>query len=375
MEDMGELDIDSILDIDEMDSLFDQEGTQKETTPEEEQENKTTDEEDENHTLQESVGSRNNIKEKEGASTSRGNGTSPNFYSSIANALREDGIFPDLDDDDLKNTNNADTLKAAIEKQIQANLDARQQRIDKALNAGIEVSDIKKFENTINYLDNISDELLEDEGEQGETLRKNLIYQDFINRGYSKERAAKEIKKSFNAGTDIEDAKEALQSNLEHFHSLYDDEVQRAEKQQEERKKEVQASVEKLRKSVMEDEKFFGELTLEKSVRQKVYDNISKPKYKDDSGNYITPLQKYQRENPMEWVKNIGLIFTLTDGFKNLDGLTKGKVRKEVNKGLKDLEHTLNNTTRDSDGNLKFITGVDDDPESYLSGDWSIALD
>ena len=34
-----------------------------------------------------------------------------------------------------------------------------------------------------------------------------IIFQDFLNRGYSKERAAREVQKSFNAGTDIDDAK------------------------------------------------------------------------------------------------------------------------------------------------------------------------
>lgn len=71
-------------------------------------------------------------------------------------------------------------------------------------------------------------------------------------------------------------------------------------------------------------------------------------------------------ENRTDFLKNIGLLFTLTDGFKNLDGLVKGKVKKEVKKGLRELEHTLNNTARTSDGNLKFVSGVDEDPESFI---------
>lgn len=55
----------------------------------------------------------------------------------------------------------------------------------------------------------------------------------------------------------------------------------------------------------------------------------------------------------------------MTDGFKNIDNLVKGKVRKEVKKGIRELESTLNGTTRTSDGNLKFATGTND-PESWL---------
>ena len=48
------------------------------------------------------------------------------------------------------------------------------------------------------------------------------------------------------------------------------------------------------------------------------------------------------------------------------------KLRKEVKKGLRELEHTLNNTSRTSDGNLKFASGVEDDPESFIGKGWDL---
>ena len=77
-------------------------------------------------------------------------------------------------------------------------------------------------------------------------------------------------------------------------------------------------------------------------------------------------------ENKTDFMKNLGLLFTLTDGFKNLDGLVKNKVRKEVKKGLRELENTLNNTTRTSDGNLKFVSNVNEDEESFIGVDWKL---
>ena len=322
----------------------------------------------------ESVGSgKENTEEKEDT-TPKGDGTSPkNFYSSIAKALKEEGIFPDLDDEGLSKVKDPEDFRDLIDQQIKAGLDERQKRIDEALNAGVEPTEIRKYENTINFLDSIKEDNISDEGDKGEKLRKDLIYQDFINRGYSKERAAREVQKSFNAGTDIDDAKEALKSNIDFFRDKYDELVNDAKSEAEQEERERKEQAEKLKSSILNDKDVFGDLSVDKSTRQKIYDNIAKPVYKDpETGEYFTAIQKYEMENRTDFLKNIGLLFTLTDGFKNLDGLVKGKVKKEVKKGLRELEHTLNNTARTSDGNLKFVSGVDEDPESFIGKGWNL---
>ena len=384
-----ELSLDNILGADEIENLFvDDEETQEtppvnEETSEKEDKDKNKEETTEVVDVDtlfteepESVGSgKEDNKEKEGTESDKDKGTSPknNFYSSIAKALKEEGIFPDLDDETADKIKAPEDFAEAVEKQIQARFDERQKRIDEALNAGIEPSEIKRYENTLSYLNSLQDSAISDETDKGEKLRQQLIFQDFINRGYSKERAQREVQKSFNSGTDIEDAKEALASNKEFFQNEYDNLVKEA---QEEEKREAQKrkeQAEKLKKSILEDTKVFGDIQVDKATRQKVFDNISKPVYKDpETGELFTAIQKYEMENRTEFLKNVGLLFTLTDGFKNLDGLVKGKVRKEVKKGLRELEHTLNNTSRTSDGNLKFASGVEDDPESFIGKGWSL---
>lgn len=385
---MEELSLDNILGAEEIENLFVEDDETQDTPPangeppkEEEEPNKDKEETTEVVDVDnlftetpESVGSgKENTEEKEDT-TPKGNGTSPkNFYSSIAKALKEEGIFPDLDDEGLSKVKDPEDFRDLIDQQIKAGLDERQKRIDEALNAGVEPTEIRKYENTINFLDSIKEENISDEGDKGEKLRKDLIYQDFINRGYSKERAAREVQKSFNAGTDIDDAKEALKSNIDFFRDKYDELVNDAKSETEQEERERKEQAEKLKSSILNDKEVFGDLSVDKSTRQKIYDNIAKPVYKDpETGEYFTAIQKYEMENRTDFLKNIGLLFTLTDGFKNLDGLVKGKVKKEVNKGLRELEHTLNNTARTSDGNLKFVSGVDEDPESFIGKGWNL---
>lgn len=375
-----ELSLDNILETEDIENLFSEQETQEITNSESPEEDKETTETVNVDNLftdeSESVGSEeNNARDKEDTGLSNDKGASPtnNFYSSIAKALREEGIFQNLDDE--VNISSAEDFAKAMRDEITAQFDERQKRIDEALNAGVEPLEIKRYENTLGYLNSLQDSHLADESEKGEKLREQLIYQDFINRGYSKERALREVKKSFNSGTDIEDAKEALISNKEFFQNEYDSLIQET---QEEEKREIQRrkeQAEQLKKSILEDDKVFGEIQVDKATRKKVFDVISKPIYKDpDTGELFTAIQKYEMDNRTEFLKNLGLIFTLTDGFKNLDNLVKNKVRKEVKKGLKELEHTLNNTARTSDGNLRFVSGIDEDPESFIGKGWEIDI-
>lgn len=383
-----ELSLDNILGAEEIENLFVEDDETQDTPPAngeppKKEEEPSKDKEETTEVVDvdnlftdtpESVGSgKENTEEKEDT-TPKGDGTSPkNFYSSIAKALKEEGIFPDLDDEGLSKVKDPEDFRDLIDQQIKAGLDERQKRIDEALNAGVEPTEIRKYENTINFLDSIKEENISDEGDKGEKLRKDLIYQDFINRGYSKERATREVQKSFNAGTDIDDAKEALKSNIDFFRDKYDELVNDAKSEAEQEERERKEQAEKLKSSILNDKDVFGDLSVDESTRKKIYDNIAKPVYKDpETGEYFTAIQKYEMENRTDFLKNIGLLFTLTDGFKNLDGLVKGKVKKEVKKGLRELEHTLNNTARTSDGNLKFVSGVDEDPESFIGKGWNL---
>lgn len=321
----------------------------------------------------ESVGSEEH-QEVEDTTSEKKSGSSPtnNFYSSIAKALKEDGVFPDLDDETADGVKDAEDFAEVFEKQVQLRLDEKQKRIDEALNAGVDGGMVRQYENTIAYLDSITDEALNDENEQGETLRKQLIYQDLINRGYSKEEAQEELKEIFENGSDQRKAKRALAANKDFFKKGYQKLIDEAKEEKETEEKERREQTAALKKAILEDKKVFGEIQLDKATRQKVLDNISKPVYRDkETGELFTALQKYEMDNRTDFIKNVGLLFTLTDGFKNLDKLVQGKVQKEVKKGLRELEHTLNNTSRTSDGNLKFVSGVSDDPESFI-GKWDI---
>lgn len=362
------LDLDNILDADSI-SLFN--STEQEDVPPEEKEdttnseNKDTTEVDPNSLFDspESVGSDGeDTGEKEDTFSKEGEDSSPktDFFSSIAEAFVEEGILPDLDEEKIKEIKSPEDLRTVIDDYIKSELNEQQQRVKEALDNNVESSIIRQYENVLGYLNSISEDDVKAENEQGEELRKRLLYQDYVNRGFDKKRAEKMINKAVENGTDIEDALEALEGNKSFYTNEYNKVIEEAKQEKRKEEEEVQKRVDKLKKSILDEKnKLFGDLEVDKKTRQRVLDNISKPIYKDKNGEVFTALQKFERENNEEFIAKVGLIFTLTDGFKNLDGLVKNKVRKEVKKGFRELENKINNTSRDSFGNLKFSSGTD----------------
>lgn len=378
MENLNEDFILSDEEINSMDLFNESEDSTGDVPPEkEEQKKEETIEENinpEDLFTPESVDSNDNKQQKEETPEStKESSHSPNsniFYS-IANALVEDGVLSDLEEDFVKNIKSSEDFAEAIEKQVNARLTEAQQRINSALNADVDVDSIREYEQVLQKLDNITDDVIKDESEKGITLRKQLIYQDFINRGFSKERAEREVRKSFDSGSDIEDAKDARDNNKSHFKNQYETLIQEGQQEAENQKRRFKEETESLKKQLLEDKDVFDGLVVDKITRQKAFDNIAKATYKDENGNYITAIQKYQKENPVDFRKKLGLIFTLTDGFKNVDKLVKTKVKKEVKSSLKELESKLRNSSF-LDGNPTLVGNYSND-NSYNKG-WDLDI-
>lgn len=323
----------------------------------------------------ESVGNETEDKVVESTDESKSEDSSPentNFYSTVAKALKEEGILQDLSTEDLDSIKDDSTFKQALEKQLSTRLNEKQRRIEEALNTGVDNNVIQNYENTLNFLDNIGNDSLEDESQKGQTLRKQLIFQDYLNRGYSEDKAKRELSKSLNAGTDIQDAKDALLGNKQFFSNQYNSIIQEKKNEELEAKKRIEEEAAKLKNSIMNDKKIFDGVEVDADTRKKIYDSIAAPSYKTESGEYLTQLQKYQRDNKQEFITKLGYLFVATDGFKTLDKIIKPKVNKKVNSALRELENKLNNSRRTSDGSLDLVTSVKSDPESVISKGWTL---
>lgn len=369
-----ELSLDNILDEVQIDNLFNDSEDSREKVEDTNEENTTDKKEKKDNIVEvnpddlfgepESVDNNKEDSNKEKEDTESAESVSPptnNFYSSIANALAEEGIFQNLDEDSLKDVTTPEAFVELVDNEVKNRLDERYKMLDEALSAGLEPSEIQKFSNTIKGLTNVTDEAINDETERGERLRKGLIFQDYINKGFTKERADKEVTRSFKAGTDIEDAKEALEELKNFYTTQYDNAIKEGKRIEAQNIAEQKKFMADLKNSILEEDTAFGDLKIDRATRRKVYENTLIPNQTDpETGERISTMQKYERTNRKDFIKNLGLLFTLTDGFTNINALLQGKVKKEVKKGMRELEKTINHTSRNSNGSLNFMSGISD---------------
>ena len=299
-------------------------------------------------------------------------GNSP--LSSLANALFKDGVLTNLKEEEIKTIKTADDFAAVFEKEIQSRIDEKNKRIDEALNLGVEPSEIKKNENLIQYLNGISEDTIKEETEQATQLRMNLIVQDFMNKGFTQERAIKEANKSVTAGSDIDDALEALESNKTHFNKQYSDLINTAKREQEEYKQTIIQRDTNVKENILKNEKLFADMNVTPAIRKLAVENIQKPVFTDKEGNKFSAIQKYEKENPVDFLSKVALFYTITDGFTNIDKITSNTKGKIKSKALNELAGSLADINYGLDNSLSLTNNLGSNDDENDKGDFVLDI-
>lgn len=321
------------------------------------------DEDDDIEDDPESVGEGKN-KTGKGAKADNGSGSSPkgfNPYSSFAQALKGDGLFQSLDDDQLATINDADTFYEAFENEINSRVEEDTRRFKEAMEAGVSVDAFKQYKNRMDQLNAITDEDLADESEQGKNLRKAILMQDYMSRGFTKDRATREVQRIFTAGTDKEEVQDALDSVKEFFEEKYRGLVEQGKEAARAEREKAKEEMKQFKKAVLETEKVFGSIPVDKPTRQKAYDYMTKKVKTSEDGEDLTAVQLYADEHPVEFRTILGFVAALTDGFTKPSNLFNKAVDKKVRSNLREIEARVRGSQHRG-GTISFAEG-DDEPE------------
>lgn len=251
-------------------------------------------------------------------------------FSVFATLLKEEGVIS-LDEEEIKGVKTVEDLKEVIKKQIEnskfENLSESQKRYLESVESGIPQAEYEKIEKELNQLEKINDEVIE----KNTQARFELIAYDFINKGFSKEKAIEYANRSIKLGTDIDDAKDAL-------NNLIKVKTEEFKKTVENKKEEHKVSLEELKSKIEKTDTVLKDIKLTPKQKQDIYNLVSTKVDADDAGQPINEFNKWKKEQGVEAEILLGALYHLTNKFQNLGKIldtTKSKSAQELEKKLR----------------------------------------
>lgn len=283
--------------------------------------------------------------------------SSPPLYKSLASYLHDEGILSSVESSELEKIESIQDIANLISKEVKAkelaDLTDLQKKAVEAFRAGIDIDDFKQQQTVEDNLDSITEDILTSDQE----LRKQLIFQDFKNQGFSDQKAQRLTDRSVDADDDIEDAIEALENIKKGVKERYQAELEFKRKQQEEADKKYQKTQDTIKKNILEKEELIKGVKLNEVARKQILSNMLNPVGKNPNTNVDENiLMKDQRENE-DFNERLYTVYTLTKGFTDFSYFGK----KENSKTVQNIERALkNNQHINMGGSPSFL----DDPNS-----------
>lgn len=275
------------------------------------------------------------IEDKDEEDTDNSKGDSPNPYSSLALALAEEGVLPSFDNSKDK-VQSVDDLIEIFKKEIKSNeykdlTDEQREYLD-AIRSGVPPEVYTQGKSALNELSSITQE----EIAENEVLRKQLIIQDFVAKGVNQAKAEKLAQRSMDIGEDENDALEALESLKEIQKSQFEQSQLEHKAKIEKAKQASEEQIKTLQKTINETKEIIPGMKLTDKVKERVFEQATKPVGQLQNGQYINAVAKAKMEDPIAFETKLNYLFYVTNGFSDFSKIATSQKSKAV-KELDDL--------------------------------------
>jgi hypothetical protein len=254
-----------------------------------------------------------NLEAKE--KTTNSPADSDDVFKPLAEFLKEQGFFSTLDKEIKTADDLADAFRAEVKKNEFTNLNDAQKDYLKALESGLPEEVFQQHVQNSSLLNNITDDVLESDTE----ICKQLIIQEAILKGNSKERAERIYQRSYDVGDSVLDAKDAKAFLLQKDAEQYQEQLAEAEKIKLEQQKNAEKQLKDLEKSVKEQNQLFEGFKVNDGLKEKVYDTMTKVVDYSPDGVPLNKLMKHRLDNPIDFETKLYFLYELTNGFKDIN--------------------------------------------------------
>lgn len=284
-----------------------------------------------------------------------GNSSSPKLneteqlYSQLATQLKAKGVLSGLDEKELESIKSLDDINAAVKKQIEFGLTEQQRLIKEAQEAGVPIKEVVMKVQTVDKLKAIQPEFIKDA--KNLEFRRTAIIQDFISKGYNKERATALAQRSIDAGTDVEDANFAIKAIIEH-------EEKQISKLVDDAKNEEKNRLNDLKSYISSTKEVVPGIELTDSQKDELYNQIT-----TDLGNKDNAFMQAQKKDPIGSRVKLEAIFFLTKGLTDFSVFGQ----KSETKISKSIENLLRGAKFTEEGTIQ--TSIDDRESNFKLSD------
>jgi predicted nucleic acid-binding OB-fold protein len=243
------------------------------------------------------------------------------LYSNLAAEFKAKGVLPELDIEKIKSLKD---IEDAIQNQINNGLTERQKFIEDAQRSGAPVSEVSEKAETIDKLKRVTPEFLNDE--RNLQFRMTAIVQDFMQKGYSEERATSMAQRSVDSGTDIEDAQFALNDLIKAEEAALKGLIDGAKNQE-------QDSLNNIKRYISDTPEVIPGISLTNSQKDELYNQMT-TSVSDDRDNAFMAAQKV---DPVGSRIKLEALFYLTKGLTDFSVFGAKQETKITN----DLENLI----------------------------------
>ena len=168
------------------------------------------------------------------------------------------------------------------------------------------------------------------------------------------------MKKTIDLGEDvlIEESLESIDSLKQYNKKIQEQELINAQQRVEQLQKEQIENQNKIKNFVFNSKEIVQGISNTKALQEKVYKSILEPVAKNpETGEMMNKFMHERSKNPIEFDIKMYYLYELTNGFKDINNISKTTKSKAV----KELENTLRTTKFEDNG----LPGYLEDPDSY----------
>ena len=288
--------------------------------------------------------------------------TSPSPIYSLASALYEDGILPNLDEENIPQDGQA--LANAVQKEIESGIENFIHNLPEDLKVvlsnykeGVPLNDLLENRSAQMRYNSINDEVL---GEDT-NLQRQIITNDFKNRGFSDAKIKKYLDRFEDLGDLEEEAKSSLDS-LKEFESQREEHIkQQTAQQKAAQEAQAQEMMKNIQNTVEEVTEIIPGVKINKRMRDKVFSSMTRAVDTDQYGNPVNALMQKRAENPIEFEMKLHYLFNVTKGFEDWSAISNKATTSAMSQFEKTISKGSDLKTTGKPASLPNTAQVDED--------------